>query len=81
MTAHEHLDLLRVQLQRRVPELATFLAPGAKLLEVRRRGGPGAHIAWDHGACAYVWTTGPDAGGQLGTDALQAVAQVERALL
>lgn len=81
MTAWEHLDLLRAHLERRVPELAVFLAPKARLLEVRRRGRPGVYIAWQADAGAYVWTTGPDAGGQLGVDAVQAAGQVERVLL
>lgn len=81
MTSHEHLDLLRAQLERRVPELAVHLAPGAQLLEARLRGRPGLHIAWDYAAAAYRWVDGPDAGGRVGGDAIQAADQIERALL
>lgn len=81
MTGYEHLDLLRGQIERRVPELAVFLAPDAEILHVIRRGGPGRHVLWSHYAHAYEWLDGPDAGAQLGADAIQAVRQVERALL
>lgn len=81
MTRYEHLDLLRGQIERRIPGLAAFLSPGEEILEVTGRGEPGRHIVWSHYARAYEWLDGPDAGGQLGADALQAVRQVKRALL
>lgn len=81
MTGFEHLDLLRGQIERRVPELAVFLAPDAEILHVIRRGGPDRHVLWSHEGGVYEWMDGPDAGAQLGADAIQAVAQVERALM
>lgn len=81
MTGHEHLDLLKAQIERRIPELAVFLAPCAEILHVIHRGGPGRHVLWSHEGGVYEWLDGPDAGAQLGADAMQAVRQVERALL
>lgn len=81
MTCYEHLDLLREQIERRVPELAVFLAPGAELLQIQRRGKPGVYVAWRHSAGAYVWVDGPDAGARVGGDAVQAAEQIERVLL
>ena len=81
MTCYEHLDLLRTQLERRVPELRVFLAPDAQILHVTRRAVPGRHVVWSYKAGAYLWLDGPDAGGQLGADAIQAVRQGERALM
>lgn len=81
MTSYEHLDLLKAQIERLVPELAVFLAPDAEILHTTLRGSPGRHIVWSYKAGAYLWLDGPDAGGQLGADAIQAVKQVERALM
>ena len=81
MTAFEHLELLRTHVERRVPELAVFLAPGARLLEARLRGGPSVHVAWNRDARCYEWVDGPDAGARVGSSAVRAAEQIERALL
>lgn len=81
MTEHEHLDLLRAQIELHVPELSAHLARRSQILHVSRRGAPERYVVWSHYAGAYEWMGGPDAGAQLGADAIQAVKQVERALL
>ncbi|MFG2021094.1 hypothetical protein [Actinomadura geliboluensis] len=81
MTAFEHLDLLRAHIERRVPELAVFLAPDAKLLAVHRRGRPSVHIRWSYEGQCYQWVDGPDAGARVGADAVRAAERIERTLL
>jgi hypothetical protein len=81
VTRYEHLDLLRAQIELHVPVVGVPLAPDAQILHVFLRGGPEQYVVWSHQAAAYEWFGGPDAGAQLGADAIQAVKQVERALL
>jgi hypothetical protein len=81
MTEHDHLDLLRAHIERSVPQVRAFLEPGSRLLAICRRGVPGVHVRWSHGDGCYVWVSGPDDGGQVGTDAAQATAQIVRVLL
>ena len=80
MTGWEHLDLLRAHVETRVPEVALFLPPGARILEARRRGRPGVFVAWDRHEAAYTWVDGPDAGARVGADAEQAAEQIGRLL-
>ncbi|NEA22607.1 hypothetical protein [Actinomadura bangladeshensis] len=81
MTCYEHLDLLREQIERHLPELSAHLARRSQILHVSRRGAPERYVVWSHYAGAYEWMGGQDAGAQLGADALQAVEQIKRTLL
>ncbi|MFA1545392.1 hypothetical protein [Actinomadura chokoriensis] len=80
MTCYERLDDLRERIRRQAPDVAVFLTPGEQILHVRRRAEPGAHIRWDHGAAAYLWVDGPDAGAQVGADAARAAERLTRTL-